>query len=188
MKKAFKITLIIIILAVLLTISAFTIIFISSADEIVSTEKNSIVPNSTLITHETKKGEKIEFPIAVNTKMLGEDLYLIDVLLNEPNNENYSTKHTRLEINLDISVEILMMFYSAGKGSNYVIPSVSYDDNQQTFECSSNDGYAHLRLLLSGEEAQKLKLNVKYSIIGKGIYSFNKFYGFEETFGLYDFN
>lgn len=187
MKKALKITLIIIIAAVLLIISAFTIIFISSADEIVSTEKNAIA-NSIQMLHETKKGEKIEFPIAVTKKMLGEDLYLIDVLLNEPNNENYSTKHTRLEINLDISVEILMMFYSAGNGSNYIIPSVSYNDNQQTFKCSSDDGYAHLKLLLSGEEAKNLKLTVKYSIIGNGIYSFNKFYGFEETLGLDDFN
>lgn len=186
MKKAHKIALLIIILTVVLLISAFTITVICSADEITSSEKK-VIDDAILTMHETKKGEKIEFPIAVNAKMIGEDLYLIDVLLNQTNNKNYSAKDTRLEVNLDTSVEILMMFYSAGKGSNYVIPSVSYDDIQQTFRCSSDDGYVHLRLLLSGEEAEKMMFTLKYSIIGNGIYSFNKFYGFEETFGLNDF-
>ena len=190
MKKAFKITLIIIISAAILAISIFTAIVISSADEIIGTEKDKIIPNSIHMTHKTKKGEEIMVPVSMNTKILGEDLYLIDAFFHRTDNEKYSAKHARFEVNLDQNAEILMMFYSAGDGSNYVIPSISYNDdnNWQTFKCSSDDGYIHLSMLLSGEEAKNLKLNVKYSIIVKGIYSFNKFYGFEEAFGFEDFN
>lgn len=188
MKRAFKIALIIIITAVILAISVFTAIVISSADEIISIEKNSIVSDSVLMTHKTKKGEEITIPISMNTKILGEDLYLIDAFFHRTDNENYSAKNARFEVSLDQNAEILMMFYSAGNSSNYVIPNVRYNDDLQTFECSSDDGYIHLRMLVSGEEAKNLKLTVKYSIIGKGIYSFNKFYGFEEAFGFGDFN
>ena len=78
MKKAFKITMIIIISAAILAISVFTAIVISSADEIIGTEKDKIIPTSIHMTHKTKKGEEIIVPVSMNTKILGEDLYLID--------------------------------------------------------------------------------------------------------------
>lgn len=185
MKKVLTKPFLIILLAVVLLISFFTIAFISLSDEIISSEKN-LIAKTMLFHHETKKGEEIEIPFSINSKMMGEDLYLINVILNDNNGANYNVKNGRFKISLDNSVEIPMMCYSAG-GSNYYIPSISYLDDQQTFECSTDNGYLYLNMLLSGEEAENLKVTVNYSIIGKGVYSFNKFYGFEETFGLNDF-
>lgn len=189
MNKTLKRTILIILSAVVLFLFALIAFFITMSDEIVSTDKKTFNTNTIMLTHETKKGDKIETPLTVSSKPMGDDLYLINVLFdNGSDSEHYDVKYGRFKISIDNNVETPMMFYSCSDGLNYRIPNVRYGDgNTQTLECDSDDGYLNLEMLLSGEEAKNLKFDVNYSIVGNGTYSINKFYNLKESFDLSDF-
>lgn len=186
MKKITK-PFLIISLVVVFLIFSFIIAFFSLSDKITNLEKKS-VGKSIILRHETEKEDYIDTNISMTSNSIGEYLYLIQVNFdNQSDSGKYNIKNGNFQISMGIDVEALMMFYSAG-GSNYFIPNVRYSDEQKILECSSDNGYLCLYLLLSGEEAEDLKFTVNYSIIGNGIYFLNKFYGFSETFTLNDFD
>lgn len=187
MKKKLTKPLVIVIAAVILIAVGFAALFISHSDKITASESHFIT-NVALLTHETEKGEKFEIPLSANAKKVGENLYLVNIILNDQTGEeNYGVEHGKVKISLKDTVEIPMRFYSAGAGI-YAAPSISYSDGgMQTLECSSDNGYLEIQLLLSGEEAESLSFEVGYAIIGKGLYSFNKFYGLGGSFAIADF-
>ncbi len=190
MNKTLKRTILIILSAVVLLLFALIAFFITMSDEIVSTDKNKMY-NTIMLTHETKKGDKIETPLTVSLKLMSDDLYLINVLFdNGTDSQHYNVKYGKIKVSMDDSVEAPMMFYNSGSsdGLNYRIPNVRYGDgNTQTLECDSDDGYLNLEMLLSGEKAKNLKFDVNYSIVGNGTYSINKFYNLKESFDISEF-
>ncbi len=187
MKKELTKPLVIVIAAVISIAVGFAALFILHSDKITASECHFIT-DVALLTHETEKGNKFEIPLSANAKKVGENLYLVSIILNDQTGEeNYGVEHGKVKISLKDTVEIPMRFYSAGAGI-YAAPSISYSDGgMQTLECSSDNGYLEIRLLLSGEEAESLSFDVGYAIIGKGLYSFNKFYGLGDAFALTDF-
>lgn len=188
MKKKFTKPLIMIIAAVILLALAFVILFVSFSDKINVTEKISRDGRTVIFTHETEKGNKLEIPLSARAKEIGEDLYLVNILFCAQTGEkNYCVNHGKIKIALKDSVEIPMMLCHKG-ASNYDVPNIRYsDDGTKTLECLSDNGYLDINLLLSGEEAENLNFEVGYAVIGKGLYSFNKFYGFGDAFALTDF-
>ena len=80
-------------------------------------------------------------------------------------------------------MDIVEAFYSAN-GPDYKFPEVDYSEGTKTLKCRSDRGYLDFRLILSGDKAEEALLNVGYDITGKQMYSFNRFYGFEENIEL----
>lgn len=175
MKKSAKITLALIILCLTLAVSFFVIGYTVLIDEISDSDKTTI-DKTVLFTHNTKKGEKVETSISCTSQPIGDNAYLVDIIFNDgKQNKKYNIKNTRVSLNITEDTDILSAFYSAG-GSNYTIPNNAYSrGSDKTVECVSDDGYIHLKLLLSDSDAKSLNLTVEYDITGSNLYSFNKF-------------
>lgn len=174
-----KICISLLLLFLILNITIFAIIKFSSSDKIIQSDK-SLIGNTTLYNYITEKGEEIEVVLEANSKTPGEDIYLFEIILNGRNSTYYNAENASLIFKLPDSTEILSLFCS-GNGPDYFIPNIKYADNCKYFECKSDGCYAHVKMLLSGEKAEEVNLTLQYDIIGKGIYSFNKFYGMEDN-------
>lgn len=181
--KNSRIVIFITILILALIISFFAVCFIVSSDKIIKSG-STIIAKTTLFTHETEKGENINLSFSKNVDIIGDEMYMINIFFtDEQSSTNYNIKNSKLEFSVNDSVDILMSFYSAG-GSEYQIPQINYPEGRKVIQCFSDNGYVHLKLLLSGREAENSDLTVEYDIRGKGFYSFNKFHDFKEKINL----
>ena len=173
-----------IILAAILIISFFAVKALCFGDKIVNSEK-LLIDSTTLLQYETEKGQNIDMAVSGDIIVIGEKLYQVRIILNrQDDGECYGVENVDVKLAVDSSVEIVEAFYSAN-GPDYEIPEVDYSEGTKTVRCSSDRGYLDFRLILSGDKAEEALLNVGYDIAGKQMYSFNRFYGFEENIELH---
>lgn len=181
MKRKIQISLLIVLLFAILNVIVISAIIFSSSDKIAQSDK-IVMENTTLYNHVTEKGEEIEIALAVNSRTIGENTYLFEIVLNSRDSAHYNTKNARLKFKLNDNTDILSLFYS-GNGPDYAIPDIEYTDNHKCFECNSDKCYIYVKMLLSGEKAEETSLSLQYDIIGNGTYSFNRFYGLNDDLG-----
>lgn len=181
MKRKIRISLLIVLLFLILNAAVISAIIFSSTDKIAQSEK-IVMENTTLYNHVTENREKIEISLTVNSRVIGEDAYLYEIILNSRDSARYNAKNARLKCELNDNTDILSLFYS-GNGPDYTIPDIEYAENNKSFECDSDKCYIYVKMLLSGEKAEEANLSLQYDIIGNGAYSFNKFYGLKDDLG-----
>lgn len=192
MKKSVKITLIIAAICVALCVSAFFIVTAAFSDKITGSVQ-SYVDKTILFKHTTEKGEKLEIPFSCNSSRIGDNTYLLDIFLNDDKiSSNYDISNAKVSLNIKNSTDILLGFYSEG-GSSYTNPKIAYSDNSKSVECLSDNGYIHLKLLLSDADEMLtsefgddgLSFTVEYDINGKGLYCGNSFHHSWEAVSLH---
>lgn len=142
MKRKIRISLLIVLLFAILNVAVISAIIFSSSDKIAQSDK-IVMENTTLYNHVTEKGEEIEIALAVNSRTIGEDTYLYEIILNSRDSAHYNAKNARLKLKLNNNTDILSLFYS-GNGLDYTIPDIEYTENNKSFECDSDKCYIYM--------------------------------------------
>lgn len=161
---------------VVLIISAVTILFITSRDEIViSTEIPNIDLGMTFISHEMESGNSVELSVGTIVSKRADGLYNIKVVLNQTENKAYSVENASFKINFDTNAEIISRYCSGG-GGEYYIPQIDYREAGKQVVCCDFDGnYAEIDIAALLEKPTEIPMNFTYDISGKGLNSLNKF-------------
>lgn len=163
-------------IAVLLIIGAATILFITSRDEIVSTEVTDISKGITLIAHETESGNLVELSVGTMVSKRADGLYNIKVVLNQTENKAYAVENASFKIKFDDTRAEIISKYCSGGGGEYYIPQIDYREACKQIVCCDFDGnYAEIDIVALLEKPTEIPMNFTYDISGKGLNSLNGF-------------
>lgn len=168
---------------VVLIIGAATIFFITSRDEITSTDIMDF-PGSedpgiggAIIRHETKSGNLVELSVSANSpRVTGEDdgLYRIWVVLNQRENKAYSVENASFDLAFN-NDDLIISSYCSGGGGEYFKPQVDFPDNKRHIVCDFDGNYAEIEIIAKLSRPEEIPINFTYDISGKGLNSLNGF-------------
>lgn len=168
-------------IAVMLIFGAATILFITSRDEITSTEISEFKRGSlsgAQIINETKSGNPVELLVStITSRVAGEydGLYRINITLNQTENKAYSVENASFKINFDTRAEIISEYCSGGDGK-YYIPQIDYREAGKQVVCCDFDGnYANIDIIVKLDQPNEIPMNFTYDISGKSLNSLNGF-------------
>lgn len=170
-------------IAVVLIIGAATIFFITSRDEIVSTDIMDF-PGSedpgiggAIIRHETKSGNPVELSVSANSPgVTGEDdgVYRIWVVLNQRENKAYSVENASFDLAFN-NDDLIISSYCSGGGGEYFKPQVDFPDNKRHIVCDFDGNYAEIEIIAKLKRPEEIPMIFTYDISGKGLNSLNGF-------------
>ena len=171
-------------IAVVLIIGAATILFITSRDEIVSTDIITDFPGSdnpgvggVIICHETKSGNPVELLVSANSpRVTGEDdgLYRIWVVLNQREDKAYSVENTSFDLAFN-NDDLIISSYCSGGGGEYFKPQVDFPDNKRHIVCNFDGNYAEIEIIAKLSRPEEIPMLFTYDISGNGLNSLNEF-------------
>ena len=166
-------------IAVVLIIGAATIFFITSRDEITSTEISDFKAGNlvgTKIIHETKSGSPVELSVytTVSKVLEYDDLYQVTVRFDQTENSSYDVENLSIDIAFSQYDTIISRY--CGKGNlEYFEPQIKYPDNNQVVSCDLEGNYAYADIIVKLSQQHEIPINFTYDISGKGLNYLNGF-------------
>ena len=164
---------------VVLIIGAATVLFITSRDEITSTEISDFKANTltgTKIIHETKSGSSIELSVytTVSRVLEYDDLYQVTVRFDQTENSSYDVENLSIDIAFSQYDTIISRYCSNGN-LEYFEPQIKYPDNDQVVSCDLEGNYAYADIIVKLSQPHEIPINFTYDISGNGLNSLNEF-------------
>lgn len=130
------------------------------------------------ISHEIGKGEKLELTVTQNVLNLAEDVYKVDLLINQYINKNYSVKDINVSYMISEDDILISNFYGIGYGE-YREGEISYE-NGKSINCMSENNYMFCTFIIRSNSAEHLydpnAFDLSYDIAGHFPYTANRFY------------
>ncbi len=144
--------------------------------------------NEYVILHEMKSKHNVETLLYVNNTPLSDESNKLDIVFNDVARSNYyNVKNMEFKIAISDETDVVDCFYSSGAGTYYK-PQYSYENNQRIISFNADSKYFEFILITNNtkENVCKPEIDIKYSLRGKGIYSFNKFDDINPKFVMTD--
>lgn len=166
-------------IVLVLIIGSATIFFITSRDEIVSTDISDFKANNlvgTKIIHETKSGSPVELSVytTVSKVLEYDDLYQVTVRFDQTENSSYDVENLSADIAFSQYDTIVSRYCSKGN-LEYFEPQIKYPDNNQVVSCDLEGNYAYVDIIVKLSQPHEIPINFTYDISGKGLNSLNGF-------------
>lgn len=176
---------IIVIILIFISLSILAMILTHSKQAIVTKgklieEKRETDLNTNIwgISHEIGKEEKLELTITQNVSTISDDIYKVDLLINQAKNKNYSIKNLYLSYIIDENDIIISNFYGIGNGE-FKEGNISYK-NGVAINCTNEGNYMQCTFIIKCNSAEHLydtnAIDLSYDIVGHFPYTANIFY------------
>lgn len=183
MKKLFiKITIIVLIIVsliisvVILTHSNQTIVNESKLIE--EKRETNLSTNIWGISHEIEKKRKLELTISQNVSKISDDIYKVDLLINQAENKNYFIENINLSYIINENDTLISNFYGIGNGE-FKEGNISYN-NGVSINCMNKENYMQCSFIIKSNSAEHLydpnAIDLSYDIVGHFPYIANRFY------------
>ncbi len=176
---------IIIAVLIIVSLSISALIFFNSHKNIENKcklieEKRELTLNTNIwgISHEIENGKKLELTVTQNVSSISEEIYKVDLLINQAENDNYSVKDINLSYRISENDVLISNFYGIGFGE-YKEGEISYDSGV-SINCLSENNYMFCTFIIKSNSAEHLyapdAFDLSYDIIGHFPYTANRFY------------
>lgn len=165
MKKIFICAAVIVIVIIL----TFAVVFAVNSSQLTATEMlYNEEQDMYIVTHEMSRGDMLEISIDKNVTALSEDIYKVDILLNQSDNTDYSAENISLSYSVDENAEIISQYYGVGN-DEYRMGVISYTDGM-VINCHSDGDYIWCSFIIRSDSPEKLSdpdtVRLTYDIVG----------------------
>lgn len=164
-------------IVVVLIIGAGTVFFITSRDEIVSTDISDFKENNfgvKNVVYSTESGNLTELSADYNVFKLGDDgLYRINITLNQKDSKFYGLENLSAVVSFGNHDNVISSYCSGGSGV-YSVSGTDYRYGNQVV-CDFDGNYAYIDIIVQLNQTDSIPVNFTYDISGKGLNFLNGF-------------